>query len=131
MEAIKAEELRIGNVVSFDGEIYTINGIRQPMADEPYDVELKTLEGMFIADVPIEDLEGVPLTKAELEDLGLKNGYFGKENEFRVVCECRYVEFSNKCKNKDAVGCVVGFTGLQVHRLQNLAFALTGQQLTK
>lgn len=134
---ITAKELRIGNTVSFDGEIYTVNGIRQPMADDPYDVELKTKEGMFISDVPIEDLEGVQIS----EKLVLKLG-FEEIDTFAIdgIEDHHYALFKNGISFELGrpfelvdIGVIEELEPYEVkylHRLQNIYFELINEELT-
>lgn len=60
---MKETELMIGNIFECEGQILTVNGIGQGFADEPYYVEGKTKDGMFIPEINLDDCHPVKLNK--------------------------------------------------------------------
>lgn len=131
---MEPKELRIGNIVNFDDEQYTINGISQPMADDPYEVELKTKIGMFIGDVPVEDLEGVPIAVKRLEKLGFKTvdsmDADGDEDHYYLLNVGKFRLVSLRPFEKVELD-MSSISVKYVHKLQNLYFELKGSELTQ
>jgi hypothetical protein len=114
---MRANELRIGNIIRFseDGAIFTIDSIEQQGLSVQNEKE--------IAWINLDEFEPIPLTEDWLLKFGLeKQGlnkfwknplflHFRVENCVFIVNE-KYVYLSH------------------VHQLQNLYFALTGEELT-
>ena len=59
---MKAEDLRIGNWVTWEGEACKLDGITREFNDSPYDVEIEFSNGLFNRE-PIEDLKPIPLSE--------------------------------------------------------------------
>ncbi len=125
---MKAEELRIGNWVTWEGEACKLDGITRDFNDSPYDVEIEFSNGLFNRE-PIEDLKPIPLSEEWLIRFGFLLEDFNwykndSDDSFYISFESDY-------------GFYVGATTygylkaiLYVHQLQNLYFALTGKELT-
>ena len=130
---MKASELRIGNYFyDFDieedkGDTYQVEEICC-YSKEQQTLGVRYRNGSCWSDTEL--LEPIPLTEEWLKKLGLKDWIFGKDNEYQVVYENRYVAFSYHHENPSLHGLTVAFTGLEVHKFQNLVFALTGEELT-
>lgn len=121
------QELRLGNVISALGKTETT-------------VTYLSLEDTMVgttdfADRPIEDFEGVPLTEEWLLKFGFEKVY---ESDYRIKYDLK-IDYRlgydiNKALKNTPEG--VSFRGdhytnmNKVHRLQNLYFALTGEELT-
>jgi hypothetical protein len=103
---MKANELRIGNKVSYEGSNVTVNTI----ADDEV-----TFSDYASFDYPqIEDISGIELTDELLIRFGWKDG-FAKGMLIRDGLKIRLLGHDMDTK--------------YVHQLQNLYFALTGEEL--
>lgn len=128
---MEATELRIGNKVMTDREgIVTVDAINRSNSKKGRRLIAITINGKFISRVFVHKINPIPLTEEWQEKLGLIDGYFGENDEYRIAYDGRLIEFSDKCKNKKAYGLVVCMLEGTVHDLQNKAFALTGHELT-
>ena len=122
---MEVTELRVGSIVNFDDDQYTVNGISQGMADEPYDVELKTKFGMFMPDVPVEELEGVRLGQEGL----LKFGFLFLENRSGTQGVYTNGMMNLTLSNSGNVYRMHLLIPYE-HTLQNLYSVLIGEELT-
>jgi len=103
---MKANELRIGNKVSYEGSIVTVNTI----ADDEV-----TFSDYACFDYPqIEDISGIELTDELLVSFGWKDG-FAKGMLIRYGLKIRLLGHDMDTQ--------------YLHSLQNLYFALTGEEL--
>ena len=122
MEAIKAEELRIGNWY-FDGENYAqVTGIHGGKIYNKYGW------GLISNDYPL----AIPLTKEVLEKAGFVRHYVGdKENQVFYIWELG--EFSLPVDDEGTVYFDSEFSVsnsiTNLHQLQNLYFAILGEDL--
>lgn len=129
---LKATELRLNNLVNYNGMQLPICGIISPvftMAEE-YIIEL--FDGATTIDCKIQDILSIPLSEEILIKLG-----FEKLKE--KVSGCDYFTISRySVMSKDNIF-YFSLVGMQsqyltyiktVHELQNLFFALTGEELT-
>lgn len=127
MKELKATELRIGNIVWACRDAAKILTIEKEVCLVEFLVYKS--EGLQIVDIAYEDLEWITLTEEWLLKLGLKkSSYFttGGKSEYEFGRLTLFVDgFSVGTNEFDAVDCVE-----YVHQLQNLFFALTGQELT-
>lgn len=114
---MKANELRVGNLVN------EWNGV-----DKKYFIQKITAEDIRALDENWRDYKGIPLTKKELIELGFKYNDFEdlyQKDGFdvdiidNVYCHFYLNEYGDWYKDID-----------YVHQLQNLYFALTGDELT-
>ncbi len=119
---MKANELRIGNKVSFEGSIVTVNTISD---DEV------TFSDYASFDYPqIEDISGIELTEEWLVRFG--GYYLDDDNEFIRILILNSIKIHSK--KSDNFSIAEMFIGVDikfryVHQLQNLYFALTGEEL--
>jgi hypothetical protein len=119
---MKANELRIGNKVSFEGSIVTVNTI----SDEEV-----TFSDYASFDYPqIEDISGIELTEEWLVRFGFKKGLIILNTAHRYLCFTAKVESKFYFYLGDDFGDNWCLNYIQyVHSLQNLYFALTGEEL--
>lgn len=124
---MNAREFRIGNYVGQD-----INSWSKIVAILPNKIiaDFKGLGGMMETHLPAEQMLPIPLTEEWLVKFGFK----------KVIDDARYNEWlvGKLCIEFDEKGCY--FTGGEcvyyscnikyIHQLQNLYFALTGEELT-
>lgn len=126
--SIKANELRIGNFIEYDGRIFQIDTISN---------EFPTLntDEFGIGVVDWNNIQPIPLTEEWLLNFG-----FGIDEEYdntfidntslkneiiRVSIDSHYFTIELFC------GQVLEIPNIKyVHQLQNLYFALTGEELT-
>lgn len=118
---VKAQELRIGNLIFNDrDEVIEVEQIQYMDDDVPYKKEL----GEFaVNQIAITIYKGIPITEEWLSKFG-----FEKKGPFKWDKDelSNYVmKYPNACRyGDDQVNL------LYVHQLQNLCFALTGEELT-
>ncbi len=114
---MKASELRIGNLITYQGNLITVSGV---VNNTIYYENGKNFDSNSVSYTPFEP---IPLT----EDWLLKFGFVNGEKE--------HFSFT---KNMDLriLGSEADYNGIwfgrleSVHQLQNLYFALTGEELT-
>jgi hypothetical protein len=120
---MKANELRIGNLVMYSNNsiIFTVSGLHEFGMDCFDDIEETYIE--------YDQFEGIPLTEEWL----LKFGF----NQYETVVIKTHNYIKGNFKFNSAVLWVAEYKGihieskiLYVHQLQNLYFALTGEELT-
>lgn len=115
---MKANELRIGNVIDVFGMC---------KVDRIYQNSIKVIRetdtGFEREDVPIDSLS---LTEFVLTDEWLENLGFKKHPKFMGMHKDNFIVNNNVLLYK---GCDIGITVKHVHELQNLYFALTGEEL--
>ena len=133
---MKTTELRIGNLVSFRGRMATVYQVNRSGAVLQYEGDTNTeIEGVRRSTVSINDIEPVRIT----EEILIKSGFYKDEGSIRFyikhvmnssICAFR-VLLSNTglyFPNTSNVEWGVNMTG--AHQLQNLYFAITGQELS-
>lgn len=118
---MKANELRIGNLVNYY--------MGAPMSENILTkVEWKDLKNIGSGD---KNYEPIPLTFEWLKRFGFdgyeESGYFEKRGFFFYVGTCK--DGSYYLEHPDS-GHFVGQPINHVHQLENLYFALTGEELT-
>lgn len=119
---IEAKQLRIGNWVNFDNRNWLINSVTK---DFPY---LETIEFGF-GIVEYRNIEPIPLTPEILEKCGFdptSKGFFKHPNWYNVSLKYIRGTYSLRFNFTDIVATNIDY----VHQLQNLYFALTGEELT-
>jgi hypothetical protein len=132
---IKSNELRVGNLALYkpygnrDGELVTIAGI---LGMQAYFSKYSNESGMF------HNLRPIPLTEEWLHKFGVTwNNINGREYYFNTTgLYCLHLEPPTKGEDDgwtpmtpDGDGSI-GKEIFFVHQLQNLFFALTGEELT-
>lgn len=125
---IQAKDLRIGNLVERDGEVYEIVAIHASLVE----IQLIKTNKRRITSFEDKGLTSIPLTEEWLK----KFGFVKREANLYTYTEIHKVgvfELSdiNGCGYRLWVGS--GTTGKDlkyVHQLQNLFFALCGEELT-
>lgn len=140
---MKANELRIGNLIRFseDGTIFTIDSIEEQGLSVQNEKE--------IAWIDLEEFEPIPLTEEWLLEVGFQIKDQLSVHKTKIyyisgidVDYCLYfadfrqdfgfyIEYTDSPFDKD-LGVLYPITfGIKyVHQLQNLYFALTGEELT-
>jgi hypothetical protein len=117
---MKANELRIGNLVMYDGRVFEIDTIAKEFPT------LNTIE-FGIGVVDWMNINPIPLTKEWL----LKFGFYKSDNygndEYRLD---GYSYFRGRFYISDCDECGEDVEINFVHELQNLYFALTKKELT-
>ena len=118
---MKANELRIGNLIQTDEGIETVIGI----TDEFIDCVLNGASG----DYHIDDLyfNPIQLTEDWLLKFGFEDAHYGEYKKDRYTLDCEYTD-------KGIYYFIIDETCLEldvkhVHQLQNLYHALTGEEL--
>lgn len=130
---IAAQEVRIGNWVTYEGKAYRIHAISEEL---PF---LDTIE-FGIGVVGWKDLEGIPLTEESLLDLGFeKTDDYG--DQFYYALKNHGQRHYYICFDHDDISFWLSVLGSCtsliydaenfqfVHQLQNLFHSLTGQEL--
>ena len=114
---MKSSELRIGNYVYFHGDVEEINMV------DGYGIIGREEQ----PSCPIEEFEPIPLTEEWL----LKFGFEKNDNNQFILMEGSVDILFNKDLNGwtcDGINFSINMTE-HVHQLQNLYFALTGEEL--
>lgn len=114
---MKAKELRIGNSINYNGIICKVEAITNEY------VSISGYEENRFTPIKIEDIKDEPITEEWLLDFGF---------------EKRKVDFPSFQLNGIQINCINGKwqdyasqRGLpHIHELQNLYFAMTGEELT-
>ena len=116
---MKATELRLGSLFDYKQCIYAANVIRDNF------VYGKNVNGFAPGEFPIDKINSIPLTEEWLLKFG-----FEKDNELNFVKFSFKVHFWSNY-NSYMYGWIGGNIEIKyVHQLQNIYFALTGQELT-
>ena len=129
---MKATELRIGNLVSFGGRMATVYQINRSEVSIMYKGYIKEIDEVRRSTVSINDIEPVRIT----EEILLKYGFYKDGGSIRFyikhvmnssICTFRVLLSNAGLYFTSNVEWGVNMTG--VHQLQNLYFAITGQEL--
>jgi hypothetical protein len=122
---MEANELRLGNYVSYcqSGDVSIVNGVYS-------DVDIL----LDFARVFTKDLFGIPLTIEWLERFGFEqecnnDEYFKEYGKDCLSIVIEYFEYTNAYHFTGGEGIRNGIGCIFVHQLQNLYFALTGEEL--
>lgn len=132
----EANELKIGNWVKYDGELYKVIGIVTSINSNGtryFRTQLETREGDFSKAKTQEWINPIPLTPEILEKCGWT--YNNESDLFEIYGDARmsmvfrenvqsYVMFNSILK------ALIAKRITYIHQLQNLFFALTGEELT-
>lgn len=123
---IKANELRIGSLVYVLYQVSTITSINESDVDS-HDCK----------DIPIKELRPIPITEEWLVKLGLKIKYGTPANSRAIYTHFGKYRIYLSQENKPCsihIDAGDWFPELcefeYIHQLQNLYFALTGEELT-
>ena len=129
---MESTELRIGNLVSFGGRMATVYQINRSEVSIMYKGYIKEIDEVRRSTVSANDIEPVRIT----EEILLKSGFYKDEGSIRLYI--KHVMNSNI----RAFRVLLSNTGLYfpnvewgvnmagAHQLQNLYFAITGQELS-
>ena len=122
---MKTQELRIGNYVN---HICNDELVTDVIADVGYHLlsSPKSITSRKDSDV-VKELKPIPLTEEWLLKFGFASGGYGEYKKDRYILDCEYTDkgvyyfiIDDVCIEADM---------LYVHQLQNLYFALTGEEL--
>ena len=126
---MKANELRIGNYVEYNGIIETCYSIRQSGVDFNRG---KTNKGNITQSYVWDAIQPIPITEQWLIDFGFEkrerfyNIPIKNKGILWVYLEREFCELGTRCGYSFAeIDCK------HIHQLQNLHFALTGTELSK
>lgn len=122
---MEAKELRIGNLVYWNGEVDMINSLSSM---EPF---LVTSD--FNKCVEWDELEPIPLTEEWLVKFGFVKDADGSYLKFKmaIFLDKRFkYNLYLQTEETSSKWFEVGIKIKHVHQLQNLFFALTGEELT-
>ena len=136
---MKANELRIGNLVKFsdDGTIFTVGSIEE----KGFTVQNKE-ETTWIEAV---EFEPIPLTEEWLLKFGFEKVITDTQDAYGIdynlevpdICYISYSDdfscaiYGSEYASKNSIGAVPNWNSIKyVHGLQNLYFAMTGEELT-
>jgi len=127
---MKENELRIGNLITYDGQIVKVTGIKNYVKDEPYDIEVEYSDGMY-SEIPIEDsdLKLIELTEEWLLKFGfiLNGNRFSKGSIYFWYTDNRKNIVFALAEMKEETG--VYMVLKYVHQVQNLYFVLNQKEL--
>jgi hypothetical protein len=115
---IKTNGYSIGNYITYLDELYVINGITyEELNPDKWRIHFRTLNGSSSNTKSLSWIKPIPLTPEWLERCGF---------EFAPSVGYYVYELPNKPQGIDSIK--VG-SGVFLHQLQNLYFALTGEEL--
>lgn len=144
---MKASELRIGNILSVNGVYNAVTGIRNIfIGDNPKDVVEVEISGFSqVVILNEQSISPIPLAEEWLLKFGFKciheaNKHYAIQNPkgykdlhkihfFQTINDQWHLAFSDATTGKEhhhIVACHIKY----VHQLQNLYYALTGEELT-
>ena len=125
---LKANELRIGNIVSqngFFGYVYSIESALPREEERFSDKEVITLFDNGLTTVPIEEIISIRLNERWLMRFGFKYDEF-----ISPMYRPKAYSISGMTLYKESeIFCYSHIKLTYVHQLQNLYFALTGEEL--
>jgi len=126
-----AKELRIGNYVyfPFTKEVVKILGINAHEINGKIENSISFMNGLNLYCEKLEKLKAIELTDEFLEKLGFKNVF---DNEFNTSFSFNNVEYhipKHQLNTNFVFFKRLSFKTKNVHELQNLYFALTGEEL--
>lgn len=132
---MNAKELRIGNLIDFEGQIETVYQIRNSGVDF---FRGTTRTGVIFQSYVWEAINVIPLTEEWLLKFGFKLFSTGSYCKSLITDEDAYLALDLKynygfCWLNIKYGLTENTTKIHcnsVHQLQNLYFALTGEELT-
>lgn len=123
---MKANEFRLGSLFGYKGCIYAANVIRDNF------VYGKNVNGFAPGEFPLDKINPIPLTEEWLSKFGFEKSEKDKEgyqiwifNGDECIFRIKHIIYFYLC-DTNYFGTEIRY----VHELQNLYFALTGQELT-
>lgn len=134
---IKPNEIRIGNLVNWEAE-HLGGGVSKVISVGEHYFEAESLQGLYIREIEnSNNIEPIPLTPEWLESIGMKKRFSSDDcNIWDIKEELKPLPTRNKTFTlalidkgwvyPTAPGAVPFH---YVHQLQNLYFALTGEEL--
>ena len=128
METVKAQDLRLGNWFNYYGGKHKgyIIAVKLNTLSDNSDVAI-TIEGGGYTKTDVKDLSPIPLT----EDILLRLGFEQDENKNRWIKVANNHEELEIYSDWEDDKCIYERVFIySVHELQNLFYALTGQELT-
>ena len=129
---MKTKDLRLGNLVYKDGEIYRIESLGYHKSESPWKNLVHSASG---DDDNICEYEPIPLTEEWLLKFGFKKyndskRYYLEHQDKRFDYSIRYLHRKYICfAYCGSAGCKLKPNIQYVHQLQNLYFVLTGDEL--
>jgi hypothetical protein len=121
---MKASELRIGNLVEYKNQYINVSGIG------PFGIQSEGKEYLIIAKFSTPDIQPIPLTEEWLLKFGFKwKGLISKGRYLTIFTPCGKALFF-KDNYFIFSGVTIETQIKYVHQMQNLYFALTGEELT-
>jgi hypothetical protein len=127
---MKASELRLGNLVEYKNQYINVSGIG------PFGIQSEGKEYLIIAKFSTPDIQPIPLTEEWVLKFGFKK-YVSDDIDMDI-------DFQISFHKKSSEGLIVqlfmdsngviffnhsGISLYSIHHLQNLYFALTGEEL--
>ena len=130
---MKTKDLRLGNLVYKDGEIYRIESLGYHESDSPWQNLVHLASG---DEDNICDYEPIPLTEEWLLKFGFKK-YYNLSKHWYLENQYQDYDYSIRYMRKKyicfaycgSVGCKLKPNIQYVHQLQNLYFVLTGDEI--
>ena len=130
---MKAGELRIGNYIQdFNDNMLEVIGLHEPLIYSIYPIGLKTNKTTTNA----KEIEPIPLTEEWLLKFGFEKTKQGSVKIYNAYVKNEYSLTKNKildlwnfCINEPSHQTAFLNNIIYVHQLQNLYFALTGEEL--
>jgi hypothetical protein len=125
---MKRTELRIGNLVERNGKIYEVSSIHADDTIRLFNKDKIASIGCF----SLKEVNPIPITEEWLFKLGFK-----KDTKYDWELKVNGVLFYGMCDDSQPVNTGITILNLpnsiinikHVHQLQNLYFALTGEEL--
>ena len=129
---MKANELRIGNLVYFLGNIHEIEGLSKRLRPDVGHFLLSNIEhaqkGFHLKPIPLTEEWLVKFGFVDMDNEGTQWSMNGPDCDF---CLWTYIKGSNYTYNFENYQWQINPIKVKyVHQLQNLYFSLTGDELT-
>ncbi len=131
---MEAAQLRIGNLIPMEGLVFTLS-IGNSSEDYPPDGVIEITRDNFpdiLRDIETRKSDGIPLTEEWLLKFGFEKGYDANNTiDTWMIFTLKAHLFDLKCTKPELTFSTgtLHFNPKFVHQLQNLYFALTGEEL--
>lgn len=123
---MEAKELRIGNIISdYGGRIVIVRSIENPLQISDYFIGVNENNSQYLHD----DINPIPLTEEWLLKLGFDHKSGNEYVKDRFVFRKNQKDLVINGFEYDYNGILISANNMRVHQLQNLYFALTGNEL--